>query len=226
MTIFRSFPTGTIPATITRALLLAGFPLCLQASGDISLQPEGRQKVELRPSERNPFTQQVSVEAPVAETKEGTTEESRLRSILRAIKISGISGKPGHKQVLLGSLIIKPGDTLPKLLSNQFEDLRVVSVDDASIILAFVERDSSADARQIILPIAIKPEVTQFMYGEAFEKLVKVGANGQIDAPPLSNQGADDFLKGSQEADLKNMADRDVQLMGVIHDAEPAEKKE
>lgn len=222
----RPFVKGWLPGRTALVLLCAGIPCSLQASDDMGLQPEGRQKVELRPSERNPFTQQVSVEAPPTESDEGTTEESRLRSILRAVKIGGISGKPGRKHVLLGSLIIKPGDTLPPILNNQFEVLRVVSVDDASIILAFVERDKSQDARQVVLPIAIKPEVTQFMYGEAFEKLIKVGDNGQIDAPPLTNQGVDDFLKGSQQADLKNMADRDVQLMGVVHDSEPAEKQE
>ncbi len=207
-------------------LLLAGLPLFLQAESDSALLPDGRQKIELRPSERNPFAQQVVAETAPTTLQEGATEESRLRKILRAVKISGISGKPGHKQVLLGSIIIKPGDTLPPILKNQFERLVVVSVDDSNIVLAFGEKDTAVDARKIVLPIGIKPEVTQFMYGEAFEQLVKIGPGGKIDAPPITNQGAVDFIKGSQDADLKNMADRDVDLMGVVTNAENSDKKE
>ena len=205
-------------------LLLA--PLCAHASSDPSLFPDGRQKLELPSSERNPFVQQIAPEAaPAASAQEGTTEEARLRRIFRAMKIGAVSGTPDSKQVLLGSLILKPGRTLPPLLKNQFETLRVLSVDDTSVVLAFVERDHSASARQIILPYGIKPEVTQVMFGEAFEKLTQVGPNGKIDAPPLTMQGVEEFLSGSREADLRNMADRDVQMMGVVTNADNSKKE-
>lgn len=204
-------------------LLLA--PLCAHATSDPSLLPDGRQKVELRPSERNPFVQQIAPEVAPATAQEGTSEEARLRRILRAMKIGAVSGAPDSRQVLLGSLILKPGRTLPPILKNQFEVLRVLSVDDTSVVLAFVERDRSASARQIILPYSVKPEVAQVMFGEAFEKLTEVGPNGKIQAPALTLPGVEDFLSGSRDADLRNMADRDVQMMGVVRNAEKTTKE-
>lgn len=205
-------------------LCLLLIPLCARAAGDPSLFPDGRQKMELPSSERNPFIQQIAPEAPTTAPQEGTSEEARLRRLLRAMKIGAVSGAPGKMQVLLGSLILKPGSTLPSILKNQFEVLRVLSVDDTSVVLAFVERDKSAAARQIILPYDIKPHVTQVMFGEAFEKLAQVGPNGKIDAPPLTMQGVEEFLSGSREADLRNMADRDVQMMGVVTNADNSKK--
>jgi len=205
-------------------LFLLLFPLWVRASGDPSLYPDGRQKVDLRPTERNPFVQQIAPEVVQANPQEGATEEARLRRILRAMKIGGVSGAPGNRRALLGSLIIKPGDTLPQILKNQFEALRVLSVDETAVVLAFVERDPASSARQIALPVAVKPSVSQVLMGEAFEELTKVGPSGKITAPPLTIQGVDDLLKGSREADLRNMADRDVQMMGVITNAENAKK--
>lgn len=211
-----------LPISAFFCLLLC--PLLLRASNDPSLFPDGRQRAEMRPNERNPFAQQITVEEAPANPQEGASEEARLRRIFRAMKVGGVSGSADHQQVLLGSLIIKPGATLPPILKNQSEKLRVLSVGDGGVVLAFVERDPSLAARQIALPIGIKPEVTQMMIGEAFEALTKVGPSGKIEAPPLTIQGADDFLKGSKEANLRNMADRDVQLMGVITNADKPTK--
>ncbi|MCK9589923.1 MAG: hypothetical protein WC076_07860 [Terrimicrobiaceae bacterium] len=218
-------PLSALRLPLSALLLLLLFSLPVHASSDPSLLPDGRQGVELRPSERNPFAQQIAPEVAPTTTQEGATEDSRLRRIFRAMKIGGASGKAGEKRVLLGSLIVKPGDTLPPILNNQIEMLRVLSVDDSSIVLAFVEKDPSASARQIVLGYKLKPEVSRVMFGEAFEELTKVGPGGKIDAPPLTIQGVNDLLKGSREADLRNMADRDVQMMGVVQDVKPTEKK-
>ena len=207
------------------AALILLSPIGLRAASDSSLLPEGRQKLDVLPSERNPFSAQVAEIATSSTQHEGTTEESRLRRILRAMKVGGISGKPGSQHVLLGSLIIKPGDILPPLLDNQAEVLRVVSIEDNSLVLAFIERDASTEVRRIILPLGgLEPTVTQMMYGEAFEELTKMEASGKIDVPPLTLPGVDDFLKGSRGSDLHNVTDRDVQMMGVVRDAENAEK--
>ena len=200
------------------------FPLFLRASGDSSLYPDGRQQVELRSTERNPFTQQIAPAVVPTNAQEGASEEARLRRILRAMKIGGLSGSGANRRVLLGSLILKPGAILPPILGNQFETLKVVSVDDTAVVLAFVERDYSVSARQIVLPFAIKPGVSQVMVGETFEELTKVGPSGRLSVPPLTLQGVNDLLKGSREADLRNIADRDVQMMGVTTNAENAKK--
>jgi len=196
-----------------------------QAASESLLYPDARQALEVRKNERNPFAQQIAESSsPTANAQEGVSEEARLRRILRAVKIGGVSGTPGHRQLLLGSLILKPGVVLPPLISNQAEILRVVSVDDSSMTLEFVEKDPAADARKILLPFDLKPEVTQFLYGEAVEELAQIGPKGQTKLAPLSAGGVVEILKGSQDAELQNMADRDVKLMGVVHD-EQAQKK-
>ncbi|MBE2205753.1 MAG: hypothetical protein IAE94_15585 [Chthoniobacterales bacterium] len=207
---------------IFRALATTFFlsPLLLHAATDSSLFPDGRQRVELRPTERNPFTQQIAVQTTPTTAQEGTSEESRLRRILRAMKVNAVSGSKGGKRVLLGSLILEPGNKLPPILKDQAETLRVQSIEDSVIILAFVERDPAVDPRQIVLPFALKPVVSRMMLGDAFEDLAKIGPSGRIDAPPLTHPGVGDFLKGSQEADLRNLADREVQMMGVVTNAE------
>ena len=199
-------------------------PLFLRGSSDPSLYPDGRQQVELRATERNPFAQQIAPAVIPASAQEGASEEARLRRILRAMKIGGLSGSGGNRRVLLGSLILKPGATLPPILGNQFETLKVLSVDDTAVVLAFVERDYSVSSRQIVLPFAIKPGVSQVMVGETFEELTKVGPSGKTSVPPLTLQGVNDLLKGSQAADLRNIVDRDVQMMGVTTNAENAKK--
>lgn len=200
-------------------------PSAAHAISDPTLLPDGRQSEELRPNERNPFGQQVVKEtAPTPGKPEAVTEESRLRRILRAMKISGVSGSDKSKKALLGSLILQPGTTLPPILNNQFEVLRVLSVDDHAAVLTFVERDSSLDSRKIILPFQVRPEVTQAMVGEVFETLTNLDPSGKISAPPLIHPGVEELKQGSMEADLRNIADRDVDMMGVVTNAKKSKE--
>ena len=201
------------------AVLLLLSPLLLHASSDPSLYPDGRQRVELRPTERNPFAQQIAPEVVPANPQEGATEEARLRRILRAMKIGGVSGPTDHKQALLGSLILKPGKTLPQLLNNQIEVLRVLSVNDNAVMIEFVDKDPSVAARQIFLPFAIKPEVRQFMYGDAVEEVTKAGVEGPPNLEPAKYQdplAARQILKNIQDAEQNRSSDK---LMGVVPDA-------
>lgn len=205
--------------------LPATLPLNCPGAVDSLLFPDGRQVLDVRTTERNPFAQQIA-EPPIATAnpQEGVSEEARLRRILRAVKVNGVSGTSGKHQVLLGSLILKPGVILPPLISNQIEVLRVVSVDETSMTLEFVEKDPAVDARKIVLPFNLKPEVTQFLYGEAVEDLAQIGPKGQTQLPPLSSEGVSEIVKGSQDAELKSMADRDVKLMGVVRDEQKPKK--
>lgn len=212
--------TFRFPLFFSLLLLSANAP----AASESLLYPDARQVLEVRGNERNPFIQQIAEPTSVAAPQEGVTEEARIRRILRAVKISGVSGSPGNRQLLLGSLILKPGFVLPPLLNNQAEVLRVVSVDESSITLEFVEKDPAADARKVVLSFDLKPEVNQFLYGEAVEELAQIGPKGQPKMPPLTAGGVTEILKGSQDAELQNIADRDVKLMGVVRDEQDPKK--
>ncbi|MEI6071675.1 MAG: hypothetical protein WCS31_07770 [Verrucomicrobiae bacterium] len=198
--------------------------MCASAQTGATLLPEGREPVALRPGERNPFTQKAVQYEAVSGAPEPVSEESRLRRILSAVKISGLSGGNGKFQVLLGSLIIKPGDTLPPLIGNQTERLRVTTVDTTSLTLSFIEKDPAANARQIVLRFNTRPEISRFMYGEAVEELTKLSSQGQSQLPPLESPAVAQILKESQDVDLKNMTERKVKLMGEAPDAKKSEK--
>lgn len=188
------------------------------------LLPDGRPTVDVRAGERNPFAQQAVQEQALPASTESVSEEVRLRKVLRALKIGGTSvGKDGPR-ALLGSIILQPGETLPPLIRNQAEVLRVVSVEESSLTLAFVERDPTADARKVVLPFSMKPEVASFMYGEAVESLLQMGPKGLSKLPPLKNPDVAEILKSTQEVDLKGMAARDIELMGVVRDDEKSEQ--
>jgi hypothetical protein len=193
------------------------------AAADTLLFPDGRQSVEVRPSERNPFGQQVALEvqSTTAGTQDSVSEESRLRRILRALKISGVSGQGQSRRVLIGSLILKPGDLLPPLISNQAESLRVLGVDASQVTLEFLEKDPAAESRKIILFYGLAPTVTQFLFGEAAEDLAQIGPKGQSQIPALTSPEVSGILQKAQDAELKNLVDRNVRMMGVVHDVPP-----
>lgn len=211
-----------IPALIggLGAAFLILSPPAVLAAADALLFPDGRQTVEVRPNERNPFGQQVApeVQSTSAGTQEAVSEESRLRRILRALKISGVSGQGSSRRALIGSLILKPGDPLPPLITNQAESLRVAAVDDSQVILEFIERDPAAESRKIILFYGLQPTVAQFLFGEAVEELAQIGAKGQSQMPALTSPRVTEILQKAQDAELKSLVDRNVRMMGVIDD--------
>ncbi|MEI6340259.1 MAG: hypothetical protein WCQ57_17035 [Verrucomicrobiota bacterium] len=135
------------------------------------------------------------------------------------MKIGGVSKGSGDKKALLGSLILKPGNTLPPILNNQIETLRVLSVGDASVVLEFVEKAATVASRKIVLLFGIKREVRQFMSGEAVEELITAG----VPEPPKLGKAAypgdpqaRSILTNIQEAEQKRSSDK---LMGVFPDA-------
>ena len=188
--------------------------------------PTGRTPITLQPGTRNPFGQAVTAQEPT--TIEATeTEESRLRRIIGFIKVGGVSGTPEKRQVLLGSLILKPGDTLQPLIEGQVEVLHVKSIASDFVLLNFVEKDASVEPREVRIPIKMAPRVTQMLYGEATEHLLsaapKVAHPSSIPALPL--KGVQDFIEGSKQADLLNVTIRKVELMGGGKDAEPSKQE-
>jgi hypothetical protein len=185
--------------------------------------PSGRTYSILRDGERNPFGQQITVEQPtvVAETE---SEEARLRRIIGGVKVSGVSEQSGRRRVLLGSIGLGPGDNLPPLIRGQQEQLRVSAIEENRMVLAFVERDPSIEPRVIIVPLGMEPRVNQFLFGEAFEKLANIGVERTGGERDLPMKGVDDFIKGSNDANLQNVTDRKYEMMGEVSD-EKADQK-
>ncbi len=198
------------------------------ALSDPSLLPEGREAIEIRSGERNPFAVQIVQEKGAAEPSatEGLSEEARIRRILGTLRVTGATMGPGKKQALMGSLIVKPGDTLPALLNNQSEVLKVLSLENGIITLVFHERDPSAEPRRIMVPVNLRPTVTQFLFGEAVENLAQIDLKGRSTLPPLTNPAVTEVLSGSQASEVQGLTEREVTLMGVVHDAKPQQEEE
>lgn len=215
--------TGLISLT---AILAASAGLF--AAKDPALLPDGRESIEIRTGERNPFSVQIVQEkGPVEPSEtEGLSEEARIRRILGALRVTGASLGPGRMQAMLGSMIVRPGDQLPPLIQNQSERLNVLSFEDGLITLAFVERDPSAEARRIVIPVKMKPTVTQFIFGEAVESLVQIDSKGRSALPALDNPAVIQVLSGSQKTEVHSLTERDVNLMGVVQDAKAQDKQE
>ena len=205
-------------------LLLIGMPSV--ASAQNALLPTGRKPVVLQSGTRNPFGQVVTAQEPVA-TEAAESEEMRLRRIIALIKVGGMSGPHEKLRVLLGSLLLKSGDTLPPLIPDQREALQVTSINKDAITLTFVDKDTTVEPRLVRIPIKIAASVSKMFYGEAVESLEGVhfkAANTATAAhtatEPLQLKGVQDFIDGSKAADLRNVKERKVELMGVVRDAE------
>jgi len=202
------------------ALALACSIFMMDAA-EVTILPKDRTFTELRAGERNPFGQAAAVAEPTA-MQEAETEEVHLRRVIGAIKVGGVSGSGPRARVLLGSLILKPGDTLPPLFENQQEVLMISSVSEKEVRLTFLEKDASSEPRQIVIPLRLAPQVSQLLYGEAFEKLANVGPDGRPKIQEVPLKGVQDFLKASEEAGLQNITERKMDMMGELkNDATP-----
>ncbi|MDX2082249.1 MAG: hypothetical protein SFU53_15805 [Terrimicrobiaceae bacterium] len=187
--------------------------------------PSGRTFIELRENERNPFGAQVSVVEPtVVEAAE--SEEARLRRIIRAMRVSGISGSEGDYRAMIGPLVLRAGDRFPPLLRGQFESIKVVSVDPKEIRLAFVERDPTIDARQIVIPFSLEPTVRQLLFGEAFEAMAEIGPDGGTNLPSLESKGVEEILAGTKESELQSLVERQINFLGEKSNETPPEPTE
>ncbi len=202
---------------IAPALLLAQRPEML---------PSTRTFVELREGERNPFGQQMTVLQPTdLDTPDAGGEEARLRRLFGAMKVSGASQSGKERRILVGGMILREGDTVPSILRGQQESIRVASISDKRVLLSFVERDASVEARQIRIPITLDPVVTQLLFGEAFEKMAAIGTDGRSTLSEVPVEGINEFIKGSSEARFENMIDRTFEMMGEVNNEKEPQKE-
>jgi hypothetical protein len=92
-----------------------------------ALVPEKREPALVTEGERNPFGLVALPPEEVEETEtiQAETEEMRLRRILGNMRVSGAGGTSGSYRVVLGSMQLKQGETVPMIFADQAEVLRV-----------------------------------------------------------------------------------------------------
>lgn len=200
-------------------LLAAAWPAAAQPAPDPDLLPSGRTFIEVREAERNPFGQ-PSVAPTSTMPEEVESEEARLRRILSALKVAGVSKSGTDSRALVGTLILSKGRELPSLLRGQRERLVVTSVDAQSVVISFVEQDATAEPRRIILSVDVEPRVDQMLFGEAVEQVAGIGKDGSTALGKLPFPGVERALKGAEEAELQGLSSRKFELMGDTRHAE------
>lgn len=184
-----------------------------------ALLPEMRSPSDVREGERNPFGN-VSLPPPEEEAREAEptqveTEEMKIRRILGNMRITGLSGTPGDYAVLLGPLVLRQGEELPRLFNDQAEILRVTSVTDRDVVLTFAEKDPNLPPRTIGLSIDLKPRVHSLLVGDLFAKTVPFDKKGAPDLPYLESPQIKALLEVlEKQQGLESMIERRRELMG------------
>lgn len=195
-----------------------------------AMEPEKREPAKVMEGERNPFG---LVSLPPEEVEEveaiaSETEEMRIRRILANMRISGVSGSAGSYRVVLGSMHLKEGEIVPKLFADQGEVLRVQSIGEREIVLAFEEKAPGLPARTIGLGYDLTPRPQSLLSGELFKKLVPFTPKGAPDLKPLEVPAVKAIAEGAEKSGLQGLTERSHELMGEASPRssdEPAREK-
>jgi hypothetical protein len=176
--------------------------------------PSARQPKVLPEGQRNPFG---AAAAPAEEEQEmvaAETEEAKLRRILGKMRVTGLSGSPGSYSVVVGSMVLREGEKLPRLYANQAEELRVDSVTTNEVILTFTERVSGIPPRSMILRFDLSPQVRSVLPGELFQAMVPVDPKGNIQLADVEPPAAKEIEKGLKAQEFEGLVERRFKLMG------------
>lgn len=171
-----------------------------------ALEPDRRQPKDVKPDARNPFGL-LAVPPPEEETEikiEVETEEMKIRRILGNMRVAGLAGEPGNYRVMVGSMKLAKGDTVPRLFANQGEVLRVDDITDRQIVLSFVERKQQGDVppRTMGLGIDLAPRVRSLLPGEMFTSVIKFDEKGAQAMEPLKTEAVESVVQRIKKDNL------------------------
>lgn len=176
--------------------------------------PSARQPKVLPEGQRNPFG---AAAVPAQEEEEivaAETEEAKLRRILGKMRVTGLSGSEGNYAVVLGSMVLREGEKLPRLYVNQAEELRVDSVSTNEVILTFVEGVAGIPPRSMSLRFNLSPQVRSVLPGELFQAMVPVDPKGNTQLPDVETPAVKEIGEGLKAREFEGLVDRRFKLMG------------
>ena len=179
-----------------------------------ALRPDRRGEIVVPDGERNPFG---LVAAPPAEEEEQQvleeTEEMKIRRILGNMRVSGLSGAPGAYTALLGNLVLRQGEKLPRLFRDQGEAVIVHSITDREVLLAFEEKNPELPPRFVGIAVSLAPSVESLLAGETFRKVVTFDPKGRVTLPPLALPSVKAVVDGIEATKAQGLYDRGYELM-------------
>jgi hypothetical protein len=165
------FTHAVLAVFATTAVIRADVEVTMPELQSIGFLPQD--KADLRPEEklnlkrRNPFAERKKVVA-AKPTEKIETEESKLRTFFDKQQISGLFKNGGKFTVALGRLVLEPGQTIPQIIPDQTQILRVIRVDESTLEIGWVEDGNYDQAvpRKIVKKIDLKPKVRQYIVSE------------------------------------------------------------
>jgi len=129
------------------------------------IMPNDKTSESVKPEDRNPFGR-IDEEA---KQFKGTSEEVMIRDRLMKLRVCGASldNKGDVARVMLGDMILTPGQGLPAVIQNQSLALRVGSMSKSAIELIWIEKKPlGLPSRKLIVPVDLRPFVRYRLLGQ------------------------------------------------------------
>jgi hypothetical protein len=126
--------------------------------------PDEKTPERVKPEENNPF--ESALEAASRNGPEDT-EENRVYNALARLPVVGAGVKPDGKiKVMLGDIMLQPGDIVPPIFPDQQVQLKVKNIAIDRIELAWEEKEATGLPPKIMtIPINMSPEIKYKLLG-------------------------------------------------------------
>ncbi|MEM1441819.1 MAG: hypothetical protein AAGF67_05725 [Verrucomicrobiota bacterium] len=147
-------------------------------SRTIEMVPDQKRPLLLKSEERNPYARRSPDREDLNEQGENA-EELEIRERLSTLSVSGQSHGKNGLRVLLGDIIIEKGAVLPKLLEDQTEDLKVMEVNEDSVVLGWLDIETGElTGKTMQMAYDLTPKVNYALHGQ--ERIVGKDGNTQM----------------------------------------------
>ena len=132
----------------------------------IGMRPDEKRPLALKENERNPYAKRSEEEEATGD--EGVNaEEQQIRARLSSLSVSGRSQGPNGLRVLLGDIILEQGRLLPQLLQEQSENLKVVEINEDTVILGWLDIETGEPTGKTMqVAYDLTPMVSYALHGQ------------------------------------------------------------
>jgi len=151
-----------------------GFPVSPQQSVKakptrmIKMRPIQKRPLKLKLQERNPYAGR-SIEQKTAANAGLDSEESRIRTKLGSLGVSGSSRGPNNDlKVQMGDITLEKGKVLPPLIEDQTVNLQVIELTDEIITLGWLDIETmERTGKEMQVPYDLSPRIMYQLSGQA-----------------------------------------------------------
>jgi hypothetical protein len=133
----------------------------------IAMRPDEKRPLTLKSDERNPYAKR---NLEVAENSDATVnaEEQQIRERLGSLRVTGKSQGPKGIIILLGDIILEQGRVLPQLLEDQGESLKVLEINEDSVVLGWLDIETSKPTGKTMqVAYDLSPSVSYALHGQS-----------------------------------------------------------